>query len=67
MRGGGRLLGEAQSGRTDLRYARLDRDRRLLEAARTDARRLIETGGDPILEEAAAERFGDFIADLRRA
>ncbi len=67
MRGGGRLLGEAQSGRTDLRYARLDRDRRLLDVARGDARRLIEAGGDPILEAAAEARFGDFIADLRRA
>ncbi len=67
MRGEGRLLGEAQSGRTDLRYARLHRDRRLLERAREDAARVLRDGGDEILALAAADRFGALIAALRRA
>ena len=67
MRGEGRLLGEAQSGRTDLRYARLHSDRRLLERARDDAARLLREGGDPILEAAADERFGDLVGGLRKA
>ena len=67
MRGEGRLLGEAQSGRTDLRYARLHSDRRLLDRAREDAARLLREGGDEILEQAADDRFGELIAALRRA
>lgn len=67
MRGEGRLLGEAQSGRSDLRHARLHRDRRLLERARADAARILRDGGDEILELAAGERFGELIAALRRA
>ena len=67
MRGEGRLLGEAQSGRTDLRYARLHSDRRLLERARADAARLLRDGGDVILEDAAEERFGALVGGLRRA
>ena len=67
MRGEGRLLGEAQSGRTDLRYARLHSDRRLLDRAREDAARLLRDGGDDILETAADDRFGELIAALRRA
>jgi RecG-like helicase len=67
MRGEGRLLGEAQSGRTDLRYARLHSDRRLLDRARDDAARLLREGGDEILEQAADDRFGELIAALRRA
>ncbi len=61
------MLGEAQSGRTDLRYARLHRDRRLLERAREDAARVLRDGGDEILALAAADRFGALIAALRRA
>ena len=67
MRGEGRLLGEAQSGRTDLRYARLHSDRRLLERARDDAARLLREGGDPIIEAAADDRFGELVGDLRKA
>ena len=67
MRGEGRLLGEAQSGRTDLRHARLHRDRRLLERARVDAAEVLREGGDEILMAAAEDRFGDLIAALRRA
>ena len=67
MRGEGRLLGEAQSGRSDLRHARLGSDRRLLERAREDAARILREGGDALLEEAADERFGELITGLRRA
>jgi ATP-dependent DNA helicase RecG len=67
MRGEGRLLGEAQSGRTDLRYARLHSDRKLLEQAREDALRILEEGIDDVLAQAASDRFGDLIEALRRA
>ncbi len=67
MRGEGRLLGEAQSGASDLRYARLDTDRRLLERAREDAARLVREGPDDIVRAAAEERFGELIQALRRA
>jgi ATP-dependent DNA helicase RecG len=66
IRGEGHLLGQLQSGRSDLRHARLHRDRELLELARADARDLLAAGGDPVLEAAADERFGAFIAGIRR-
>ncbi len=66
MRGEGHLLGQIQSGRSDLRHARLARDRELLEQARCDAQGLIAAGGDEILEVAAADRFGALIAGIRR-
>ena len=40
IRGGGQLLGARQSGLSDLRFARITRDRDLLEAARETARAL---------------------------
>ncbi|HWG57292.1 MAG TPA: ATP-dependent DNA helicase RecG [Gaiellaceae bacterium] len=40
IRGGGQLLGARQSGLSDLRFARITRDRDLLEAARDTARAL---------------------------
>ena len=40
LRGGGQLLGARQSGLSDLRFARITRDRELLEAARDTARAL---------------------------
>ncbi len=40
IRGGGQLLGARQSGLSDLRFARITRDRELLEAARDEARTL---------------------------
>lgn len=67
MRGEGRLLGEAQSGRTDLRYARLHSDRKLLEQAREDALSILQEGADEVLAQAAIDRFGDLIEALRRA
>ena len=67
MRGEGRLLGLAQSGASDLRHARLDTDRRLLERAREDAARLVREGPDDVVRAAAEERFGELIAALRRA
>ncbi|MDX6378934.1 MAG: ATP-dependent helicase RecG [Gaiellaceae bacterium] len=66
MRGEGHLLGQLQSGRSDFRHARLSRDRELLEQARNDARALLESGGERLLEEAADERFGALIAGIRR-
>ncbi|MEY4226283.1 MAG: ATP-dependent helicase RecG [Actinomycetota bacterium] len=67
MRGEGRLLGLAQSGASDLRHARLDTDRRLLERAREDAAHLVREGPDDVVRAAAEERFGELIAALRRA
>ena len=66
MRGEGHLLGRLQSGRSELRHARLSRDRRLLEEAREDARTLLDGPGDPVVETAADERFGAVIAGLVR-
>ncbi len=40
IRGGGQLLGARQSGLSDLRFARITRDRDLLEAAREAAQAL---------------------------
>src|SRR5439155_20812193 len=42
IRGGGHLLGTRQSGLTDLRFAHLRRDRRLLERARALADELVD-------------------------
>ena len=44
LRGAGELLGTRQSGLALLKYADLSRDLRLVEAARTDALRLLENG-----------------------
>jgi ATP-dependent DNA helicase RecG len=66
MRGEGHLLGRLQSGRSELRHARLVRDRALLEQAREDARTLLDGPGDPVAETAAEERFGALIAGLVR-
>jgi ATP-dependent DNA helicase RecG len=64
MRGEGHLLGRLQSGRSELRHARLARDRKLLEEARADAQVLVEGGVDPILADAAKGRFGGLIAGI---
>jgi ATP-dependent DNA helicase RecG len=53
LRGGGQLLGTRQSGLTDLRFAHLRRDRRLLERARALADKLANRPG-PLRDEAGA-------------
>jgi ATP-dependent DNA helicase RecG len=53
LRGGGQLLGTRQSGLSDLRFAHLRRDRRLLERARALADELAATPG-PLRDEAEA-------------
>src|SRR5438067_2427988 len=53
LRGGGQLLGTRQSGLTDLRFAHLRKDRRLLERARALADELAERPG-PLRDEAEA-------------
>lgn len=63
LRGEGSVLGTRQSGATDLRYARLYRDRKELAQARHVARRVLRS--DPhlsrpehrLLREAVQERF----------
>lgn len=65
LRGEGTVLGTRQSGATDLRYARLARDRRELAQARQIARRTLRA--DPrlarpehaLLRAAVQERFAD--------
>ena len=62
IRGGGALLGARQSGLSDLRFARITKDRDLLEQARDAARSLADEGVlaaevDAFL--AAAEHLGD--------
>jgi len=55
LRGGGHLLGTRQSGLTDLKFAQLRRDRRLLERARVLADELVDDAG-PLADEVA-QRF----------
>jgi ATP-dependent DNA helicase RecG len=50
IRGGGQLLGTRQSGLTDLRFARLRKDRSLLERARVLADDLVDVDG-PLSDE----------------
>jgi ATP-dependent DNA helicase RecG len=52
IRGGGQLLGTRQSGLTDLRFAHLRRDRKLLERARALADDLVDVEG-PLQDEVA--------------
>jgi ATP-dependent DNA helicase RecG len=56
LRGGGQLLGTKQSGLTDLRFARLRRDRELIERARAIADDVAESAG--LVSEAATARYG---------
>jgi ATP-dependent DNA helicase RecG len=56
LRGEGQLLGTRQSGLSDLRFARLVRDRPLLEQARRLAEELVD-GDGPFVDEAE-QRFG---------
>jgi ATP-dependent DNA helicase RecG len=55
LRGGGQLLGTRQHGVSDLRFAHIRLDRRLLERARTVADALTPT---PTLDDAVDELFG---------
>jgi ATP-dependent DNA helicase RecG len=55
LRGGGALLGTRQSGLSDLRFARLRRDRDLLERARAEAPAV----GPGPLQDAAAALFAE--------
>jgi ATP-dependent DNA helicase RecG len=55
LRGSGELLGQRQSGLSDLRFARVLRDRALLERAREAARQLAD---DPVLAAEAERAFG---------
>jgi ATP-dependent DNA helicase RecG len=57
LRGGGALLGTRQSGLSDLRFARLRRDRPLLERAREAAR---DVGAEPgPLQDLTDARFAE--------
>ena len=56
LRGGGQLLGARQSGLSDLRFARITRDRKLLEAARESAR---ELDGEGLLAPIVDTLLGD--------
>jgi ATP-dependent DNA helicase RecG len=51
LRGGGALLGTRQSGLSDLRFAHLRRDRKLLERARAEA---AHVGAGPLKDAADA-------------
>jgi ATP-dependent DNA helicase RecG len=68
MRGEGELSGLRQSGATDLRHASLARHRRLVARSRADARLLARAGPfDPLLAQAARERFGELVERIGRA
>jgi ATP-dependent DNA helicase RecG len=63
LRGEGHVMGQLQSGRSELRHARLGRDRDLLDQARSDAAGVLD---DDVLAAASDERFGALIAGIRR-
>ena len=68
MRGEGELAGLRQSGASDLRHASLARHRRLIARSRADARFLARAGPfDPVLAQAARERFGGLVERIGRA
>jgi ATP-dependent DNA helicase RecG len=68
MRGEGELSGVRQSGASDLRHASLSRHRRLISRSRADARLLQRAGAvDPVLAQAARERFGGLVERIGRA
>jgi ATP-dependent DNA helicase RecG len=68
MRGEGELSGLRQSGASDLRHASLARHRRLVARSRADARLLARAGPfDPVLAQAARERFGELVERIGRA
>ena len=68
MRGEGELAGLRQSGATDLRHASLARHRRLVARSRADARFLARAGPfDPVLAQAARERFGELVERIGRS
>ena len=68
MRGEGELAGLRQSGASDLRHASLARHRRLIARSRADARLLARAGPfDPVLAQAARERFGELVERIGRA
>ncbi len=56
IRGGGQLLGTRQAGLSDLRFARLTADRRLLERARESAANLLDAHGP--LDDEVESLFG---------
>jgi ATP-dependent DNA helicase RecG len=68
LRGEGELAGLRQSGASDLRHASLARHRRLIARSRADARLLARAGPfDPVLAQAARERFGALVERIGRA
>jgi ATP-dependent DNA helicase RecG len=68
LRGEGELAGLRQSGASDLRHASLARHRRLIARSRADARLLARAGPfDPVLAQAARERFGGLVERIGRA
>ena len=68
LRGEGELAGLRQSGASDLRHASLARHRRLIARSRADARHLLRAGPfDPVLAQAARERFGELVERIGRA
>ncbi|HVH19172.1 MAG TPA: helicase-related protein, partial [Myxococcota bacterium] len=68
LRGEGELAGLRQSGASDLRHASLARHRRLIARSRADARLLARSGPfDPVLAQAARERFGALVERIGRA
>jgi ATP-dependent DNA helicase RecG len=61
LRGGGELLGTRQSGLSDLKFAHILRDRKLLEQARKLAPSLAATSG-PLDDEVEARFAGQDLA-----
>jgi ATP-dependent DNA helicase RecG len=66
LRGPGEFFGTRQAGLPDFRVANLLRDRKLLEAARREARQFVETGDKQMPREATAAVWAHLKAHWQR-
>ena len=63
LRGEGTILGARQQGRSDLRLARLSRDRPMLEVARSLAEEVLDADPELAAHEQLREELGVFLDD----
>ena len=63
LRGEGTIMGERQKGRNDLRLASLRRDREWVEAARSEALRMVGNGDGMVEHPELADEVSLFMAD----
>ena len=63
LRGEGTILGARQQGRSDLRLARLSKDRPTLEVARSLAEEMLDADPELAAHEQLREELGVFLDD----